>query len=41
MLVLRQGTFTPLVHARAGRTQPGWSGRARDPDAEFEVICRR
>jgi hypothetical protein len=25
-LVLRQGTFTPLVHARAGRTQPWCSG---------------
>jgi hypothetical protein len=29
-LVLRQGTFTPLVHALAGRTQLGWSGLSRD-----------
>jgi hypothetical protein len=29
-LVLLQGTFTPLVHAHAGRTQPDRSGRARN-----------
>jgi hypothetical protein len=40
-LVLRQGTFTPLVHARAGRTQPPRSGRAQILGAEFKVTYRR
>ena len=41
MLVLLQGTFTPLVHAHAGRTQPQRSGRTRAAGGEFEVVCRR
>ncbi|KAM3105590.1 hypothetical protein, partial [Phormidesmis sp. 146-33] len=38
---LRQGTFTPLVHAHAGRTQPGWSGRSESFRLAFKFSHRR
>ena len=40
-LVLLQGTFTPLVHAHAGRTQPGWSGLSQFVGGVAEVVDSR
>ncbi|MBD2068101.1 hypothetical protein H6F93_11290 [Leptolyngbya sp. FACHB-671] len=39
MLVLLQGTFTPLVHTHAGRTQGCWSGLSENPDCEEPTLA--
>jgi len=40
-LVLLQGTFTPLVHAHAGRTQICWSGLAELIGVVQKLVARR
>ncbi|MCL6436760.1 MAG: hypothetical protein K6T90_21620, partial [Leptolyngbyaceae cyanobacterium HOT.MB2.61] len=40
-LVPPQGTFTPLDHAHAGRTQRAGADGARDQGSVAEVISRR